>query len=255
MKLEKKVALITGAGSGFGKAAAILFAKEGAKIIVVDIDSKTGNQTVDLIRREGYEASFVQADVSKSSDSEKMIKFAMDKYGRLDILFNNAGIPMPMTLVENVDEALWDKIMSVNVKSVFLASKIAIPIMKKQGGGVIINTSSAAGVKVRRGYCAYASSKAAVTHLTKTLALETAPFKIRVNSLSPVAAETAMMEGFFNEEMKKNFEATRQATLATIPIGRYAEAEDVARAALYLASDDSSMVTGINFLVDGGYTI
>jgi 3-oxoacyl-[acyl-carrier protein] reductase len=255
MKLEGKVALVTGAGSGFGKASALLFAKEGAKIVVVDIDSKTGNKTVDLIKRDGGEASFVQADVSKSSDSEKMIKFAMDRYGRLDILFNNAGIPMARTLVEDVDEALWDKIMSVNLKSVFLASKIAIPIMKKQGGGVIINTSSAASVKVRLGYCAYATSKAAVNHLTKTLAIEGASFKIRVNSLSPVVAETPMMEGFYSEEMKKNFEATRQATLAGIPIGRFLEPQDVARAALYLASDDASMVTGINFVVDGGYTI
>jgi 3-oxoacyl-[acyl-carrier protein] reductase len=143
----------------------------------------------------------------------------------------------------------------VNLKSVFLASKIAIPLMKKQGGGVIINTSSAASVKVRLGYCAYATSKAAVNHLTKTLAIETAPFKIRVNSLSPVVAETPMMQGFYNEEMKKNFEATRQETLAGIPIGRFLEPQDVARAALYLASDDASMVTGINFVVDGGYTL
>jgi 3-oxoacyl-[acyl-carrier protein] reductase len=255
MKLEGKVALVTGAGSGFGKASAILFAKEGAKIITVDIDSKTGNQTVNLIKRDGGEASFVQADVSKSSDSERMIKFATDQYGRLDILFNNAGIPMAKTLVEDVEEALWDRIISVNLKSVFLASKIAIPLMKKQGGGVIINTSSAASVKVRLGYCAYATSKAAVNHLTKTLAIETAPFKIRVNSLSPVVAETPMMQGFYNEEMKKNFEATRQETLAGIPIGRFLEPQDVARAALYLASDDASMVTGINFVVDGGYTL
>jgi 3-oxoacyl-[acyl-carrier protein] reductase len=255
MKLDRKVALITGAGSGFGKASAMLFAKEGAKVVVVDIDSKTGNQTVDLIMREGGLASFVQADVSKSSDAEEMIKFTRDKYGRLDILFNNAGIPMARTLVENVEEVLWDRIIDVNLKSVFLASKIAIPIMKKQGSGVIINTSSAASVKVRLGYCAYATSKAAVNHLTKTLAIETAPFKIRVNSISPVVSQTPMMQGFYDEKMKEDPEATLKATLAGIPIGRFLDPEDVAKAALYLASDDACMVTGINLLVEGGYTI
>jgi 3-oxoacyl-[acyl-carrier protein] reductase len=252
MKLAGKVALITGAGSGFGRASAVLFAKEGAKVIVSDINAKTGNETVDLIKKGGNEASFVQADVSKSSDVEKMIKFATDKYGRLDVLYNNAGIPMAMTPVENVPEDLWDRVLDINLKSIFLASRIAISIMKKQGGGVILNTASISGVRPRPGLCAYTASKAGAIALTKALAIEAAPFKIRVNSISPVAAETPMLEGFFNEEQKKNLEATRKAFLATIPIGRYAQAEDVAKAALYLASDDASMVTGADLYVDGG---
>ncbi len=252
MKLAGKVALITGAGSGFGRASAVLFAKEGAKVIVSDINAKTGNKTVDLIKKGGNEASFVQADVSKSSDVEKMIKFATDKYGRLDVLYNNAGIPMAMTPVENVPEDLWDRVLDINLKSIFLASRIAISIMKKQGGGVILNTASISGVRPRPGLCAYTASKAGAIALTKALAIEAAPFKIRVNSISPVAAETPMLEGFFNEEQKKNLEATRKAFLATIPIGRYAQAEDVAKAALYLASDDASMVTGADLYVDGG---
>jgi 3-oxoacyl-[acyl-carrier protein] reductase len=255
MKLAGKVALITGAGSGMGRATALLFAKEGAKVIVSDINPKMGNETVDLIKKDGHEAFFVQADVSRSSDVEKMIKFVTDKYNRLDILYNNAGIPMPGTLVEGVSEELWDRVLSINLKSIFLASRIAIPIMKKQGGGVILNTTSVSGVRPRPGNSAYTVSKAGAITLTKALAIEVAPFKIRVNSISPVAAETPMLEGFFNEEMKKDLESTRKAVLATIPIGRFAQAEDVAKAALYLASDDSSMVTGVDLCVDGGRSI
>jgi 3-oxoacyl-[acyl-carrier protein] reductase len=255
MKLAGKVALITGAGSGMGRATAILFTQEGAKVIVVDIDAKTGNETVDLIKKNGQEAFFVQADVSKAGDAEKMIKFATDKHGRLDILYNNAGIPMPMTPVDKVTEDLWDHVMSVNVKAHFLAARIAIPLMKKQGGGVILSTASLAGVRVRPNLCAYSASKAAAITLTKALAIEVAAFNIRVNSISPVAAETPMLDGFLPEEMKKNADAAKLLVLASIPIGRLAQAEDVAKAALYLASDDASMVTGIDLYVDGGRSI
>jgi 3-oxoacyl-[acyl-carrier protein] reductase len=255
MKLAGKVALITGAGSGMGRASAILFAKEGAKVIVADMNAQTGNETVNLIKKQGQEGFFVQVDVSKASDAEKMIKFAMDKYGRLDILYNNAGIPMPRTPLEDVSESLWDRILSINVKSIFLATKIAVPIMKKQGGGVIINTSSIAAVRPRPGLSAYTASKAAATTLTKAIAVEVAPFKIRVNSISPVAAETPMLEGFYDENMKKNIEATRKASLATIPMGRFAQAEDVAKTALFLASDDAAFISGADIYVDGGRSI
>lgn len=255
MKLTGKVALITGAGSGMGRATSVLFAQEGAKVIVADIDPKTGNETITLIKKNGQEAFFIQADVSKASDAEKMIKFTTDKYGRLDILYNNAGIPMPPILIENLPIDLWDRIIEVNFKSIFLASRIAIPIMKKQGGGVIINTSSVSGVRPRPGYSAYSASKAAAIMLTKALAIEVAPYKIRVNSISPVIAETPMLTGFFSENMKSDIEATRRAFLSTIPLGRMAQPEDTARAALYLASDDSSMVTGIDLYVDGGRAI
>lgn len=255
MKLKEKVALITGAGSGMGRASAILFVKEGAKVVVVDIDSKTGNQTVDLIKQDGNESFFVQADVSRATDAERMVNFTIDKFGRLDILYNNAGIPMAMTHVENISEKLWDHIMDVNVKSIFLATKIAIPIMKKQGGGVIINTSSVSGVRPRPGYSTYTVSKAAVSTLTKGLAIEVAAHNIRINCISPVIAETPMMISFFTEEMKKDVDATKKLFLSTIPIGRFVQPEDVAKAALYLASDDSSMVTGIDLYVDGGRAI
>lgn len=252
MKLDGKVALITGAGSGIGRASAILFAKEGAGVVISDIDSRNGNETIDLIKREGREAFFVQADVSEASDVQKMISFVVDRYNRLDILYNNAGIPMPMTPVENVKEDLWDRVLSVNVKAIFLAARVAVPIMKKQGGGVIINTSSLAGVRPRPGLSAYNASKSAATGLTKSLAIELAPFNIRVNSISPVAADTPMLEGFYSEEMQKNPEASRKAFIASVPLGRLAHAEDVAKAALYLASDDAVLVTGADLYVDGG---
>lgn len=255
MKLDGKVALITGAGSGFGRATAILFTREGAKVVVADKDIDTANQTVDLIKQNGGVASSVQADVGTAAGCEKMIRFAVDTYGRLDILHNNAGIPMSACVVENIEEEVWDRVMQVNTKSVFLAAKVAFPIMKKGGGGVIINTSSVSGVRVRPGGGVYAVSKAAVTHFTKILALEGAPFKIRVNSISPVASETPLLMGLLSEEQKKDMVATKKAFLSSIPLGRFVVPEDIAKAALYLASDDSSMVTGLDLLVDGGRAI
>jgi 3-oxoacyl-[acyl-carrier protein] reductase len=247
VKLAEKIALITGAGSGIGRASAMLFAKEGAKVIITDINPKTGNKTVDRIRNEGQEVLFIQADVAKATDVEKMIKFVTEKHGRIDILYNNAGIPMVNTPVENVPEELWDRIMSVNLKSIYLAARTAIPIMKAQGRGVILNTASIMAVRPRSGYCAYAASKAAVITLTKELALEVASYKIRVNCICPVAVETPMFAGFH-----KNVDTGREAAIATIPLGRLAQAEDVANAALFLASDDASMITGEALFVDGG---
>lgn len=247
MKLAGKVALITGAGSGIGRASALLFAKEGAKVIISDINPKTGNETVDWIRSEGQEVFFIQTDVARAADVEKMIKFVTEKHGRIDILYNNAGIPMVHTPVENILEELWDRVMSVNLKSIYLSARIAIPIMKTQGGGVILNTASIMAARPRSGYCAYAASKAAVITLTKALALEVAPFKIRVNCISPVGVETPMFAGFH-----KNVDTGREATIATIPLGRLAQAKDVANAALFLASDDASMITGEDLFVDGG---
>ena len=255
MKLKDKVALITGAGSGIGQAIAVLLAKEGAKIVVAEINSDKGLETRDMIRQSGQEAQNIQTDVSQQAECEKMIRFSIDNYGKLDILCNNAGIAMVFSPVENVSEALWDHIMAVNPKSVFLTSKIAIPLMKKQGGGVIINISSVSGIRPRPGLCAYTASKAAVTALTKALAIEVAPFNIRINSVSPVATETPMLLGMMTEEMKNDVEAMKNQILTTIPLGRYAEPEDIARAVLYLASEDASMVTGIDLPVDGGRSI
>ncbi len=249
MKLKGRVALITGAGSGMGKASALLFAKEGAKAAVVDIDRNTGEQAAALIKKNGQEAIFIQADVTKAGDVERMIKTTVDTYGKLDILFNNAGIPMSFTPIEEVKEDLWDRIMDINVKGIFLGCKYAVPIMKKQGGGVIINTASIVAVRPRPGLSAYAASKGAAVTLTKGLAIELASFKIRVNCINPVATDTPMLPGFIG---KRDLEEGRKAFIATIPMGRLAQSEDIAQAALYLASDDASMVTGAAIDVDGG---
>jgi len=249
MKLEGKVALITGAGSGMGRAMASLFAKEGAKVSVVDISTAGGQETVETIKRSGGVAQFISADVTKASDVEQMIKATVKAYSRLDILVNNAGVPMSFTPIDEVDEKLFDKILAVNVKGIFLGCKYAVPIMKKQGGGVIINTASIAGVRARPGLNAYCASKGGAILLTKAVAIELAPYNIRVNAISPVAADTPMLSGFIGD---RDLEEGRKAFIATIPLGRLATAEDVAYTALYLASDEASMVTGVNLEVDGG---
>jgi len=246
MKLSGKVAAITGAGSGMGQATALLFAGEGAKVCVVDIDGNAAERTVGLIKEKGGDAIAIRADVAKASDVAMMVKSTVDKYGRLDILYNNAGYPMLPTPLESIEEELWDKIMAVNVKGIFLGCKYAVPIMKQQGRGVIINTASISGVRPRPGSSAYATSKAAAIMLTKAFAIELAPHNIRVNCINPVATETPMLPklGVTKESMP--------GITASIPMGRIGQPSDVAYAALYLASDEASMVTGIALDVDGG---
>lgn len=254
MRLGRKIALITGGGSGIGKATAFLFSKQGAKVCVVDINPEGGEETALAINKGGGEAIFIRADVTNSDNVKGMMNEAIKKFHRIDILFNNAGISMPLIMIEEVEEVLWDKTMAVNVKSIFLACKYAIPIMKKQGGGVIINTGSIIGVRPRSRQSAYLASKAAVINLTKGIALETAPYKIRVNCINPVAAETPLLERILRESIKEesDFETEKGRYISSIPIGRLATAEDVAYAALYLASDESSMLTGASINVDGG---
>ncbi|HOE18257.1 MAG TPA: SDR family oxidoreductase [Syntrophorhabdaceae bacterium] len=246
MRLSNKVALITGAGSGMGQASALLFAEEGAKAAVVDINGKAAQQTVNLIKEKGGDAVSIEGDVSKANDVAGMIKATMDAFGRLDILFNNAGYPMVPTPLIDVEEELWDKIMDVNVKGIFLACKYAVPIMRQQGGGVIINTASISGVRPRPGQSPYAASKAAAILLTKALAVEFAPYKIRVNCINPTATETPMLP------LLGTTEESKKVIISTIPLGRMALPKDIAYAALYLASDESAMVTGTALNVDGG---
>jgi 3-oxoacyl-[acyl-carrier protein] reductase len=227
----------------------MIFAREGARIAVADIDDAGGTATVKAIESAGGRAVFVHADVSKAADVEKMVGAVKGAFGRIDVLFNNAGIPQQTAPIAEVDEALWDRIYAVNVKSIFLTAKYATPVMKETGGGSIINLASISGVRPRPGNLAYASSKAAVIMLTRAMALEFAP-EIRVNVINPVAADTTMLPKFFpagadvDEFMKK--------TLATIPMGRLARPEDVGYAALFLASDEASMITGAAIDVDGG---
>jgi len=249
MRLSNKVAIITGAGSGIGRASAVLFSQEGARICVADIDKEGGQQTVDLIKRKKSDAIFVHADITKASHAERMVKVTLDQYGKLDILFNNAGIGMPFIPIEQIKESLWHRLMDINVKGIFLGCKYAIPAMKRQGGGVIINTASISGVRPRPGLSAYSASKGAAILLTKALAIELAPFKIRVNCVNPVVVETPFLEK--NIDRNQLAEA-KKTMLSTIPLGRLCQPEDIAHAALYLASDESSMVTGASLDVDGG---
>jgi 3-oxoacyl-[acyl-carrier protein] reductase len=250
MKLADRVAIITGAASGFGKATAILFAKEGAKIVVADLNDAGGEETVAAVKSSGGEAIFIHTDVSKSSDIKNLVETAYGKFGKIDIMFNNAGIPQNPLPVENIDESLWDRIFAINLKSIFLAAKYVFPIMKKAGGGVIINTASVGGVRPRKDSAAYGTTKGAVIVLTKELAVEGAPSHIRVNAINPVLADTPMLPGLLPDGV--DLDIAKKAMIETIPLGRIATVEDVAYAALFLASDESSLVTGSAIYVDGG---
>jgi 3-oxoacyl-[acyl-carrier protein] reductase len=252
MRLPNRVALITGAASGIGRASALRFAKEGAKVTVADIDETGGRQTVESIAQQGGTGIFVKADVTNAEDVERMIRTTVEQFGKLDILFNNAGIGTSFTPLEEVDEVLYDRVMAVNVKSIFLGCKCAAPVMKAQGGGVIINTASISGVRPRPGLTIYAASKGAVIVFTKAIAIELAPFKIRVNCINPVVTDTAFITKTIAPDQMG---AAKKGMLSTIPLGRMGEPEDMAAAALYLASDDASLVTGVSLDVDGGRAI
>ena len=250
MRLADKVAIITGAGSGIGRTSAILFAKEGARIVVADINDAGAQETVTAISSGGGEAMAVHTDVTRAAEVKNLGRVTKDKYGKVDILFNNAGIPQQTMSFEKVTDALWDRIFATNVKSIFLTAKSIVPMMKAAGGGVIINLASISGIRPRPGNLAYSASKAAVILLTKSLALEVAPFNIRVNCINPVGTDTPMLGKFFAEGV--SLEEGKKATINTIPLGRLSMPEDVANAALFLASDESSMLTGVGIDVDGG---
>ena len=250
MRLKDKVALITGGGSGIGYYTSLLFANEGASVVVVDINDANGQQTVEQIEAQGGNAIYVHADVSRADDSVRMIQAAEDAYGSLHVLFNNAGISHANDDdAINTEEDVWDLTMQVNVKGVFLGCKYGIPALRRAGGGSIINTASfVATLGAATPQLAYTASKGAVLSMTRELATIHAREGIRVNALSPGPLRTELLMKYLNTEEKK------QRRLVHIPMGRFGEAQELAYAALYLASDESSFVTGTNFLVDGGIT-
>jgi len=249
VQLADKVALITGAASGIGREAALLFAREGARVVVVDISEK-GQETAEAIRRAGGQAHFVQADVSKAQDAERMVSEAERVFGRLEILFNNAGI----SHAEDDDairtsEAVWDLTFAVNVKGVFLGCKYGIPALRRAGGGSIINTASfVAFMGAATPQLAYTASKGAVLSMTRELAVIHAREGIRVNALCPGPLQTELLMKYLDTPEK------RQRRLVHIPMGRFGQAAEIAQAALYLASPASSFMTGAALLVDGGIT-
>jgi NAD(P)-dependent dehydrogenase (short-subunit alcohol dehydrogenase family) len=246
MKLANKVALITGGGSGIGRQAALLFSQEGAKLTVVDLDEKSGRETASMIK----DAIFIKADVSRASDCQQMVEAAEKAFGRLNVLFNNAGIMLSKDDdAVSTSEEVWDTTLDVNAKGVFLGCKYGIPALRRAGGGSIINTASfVAKMGAATPQIAYTASKGAVLSMTRELAIIHAREKIRVNALCPGPLKTELLMKFLNTEAKMN------RRLVHLPMGRFGEAEEIARAALFLASDDSSYVTGTEFMVDGGLT-
>ncbi|HYL88350.1 MAG TPA: glucose 1-dehydrogenase [Burkholderiales bacterium] len=246
MRLKDRVALITGAGSGIGRQTALLFSREGAAVVAVDVNEKAAQETVAMIQN----AIAVRADVSKAADCEKMVAAAEKKFGRLHVLFNNAGIMNSKDDdAVSTPEDVWDLTMDINAKGVFLGCKYGIPALQRAGGGSIINTASfVARVGAATPQVAYTASKGAVLAMTRELAVIHARQNIRVNALSPGPLKTELLMNFLNTEEKK------RRRLVHVPMGRFGEAAEMAKAALFLASDDSSYMTGAEFLVDGGIT-
>ncbi|HXQ92105.1 MAG TPA: SDR family NAD(P)-dependent oxidoreductase [Nitrososphaerales archaeon] len=249
-QLEGKVAIITGAGSGIGRATSLLFAGEGANIVVADVSEEGGKKTSDLISRKfgSGRSAFVKTDVSNENDVKNMIGFAVDEFEKLDVIFNNAGI-YEWTSVEITPTETWDHIIAVNLRGAFLGTKYSVPHLKKTSG-VIVNTSSSLGVAGALESAAYAASKHGVIGLTKASALDLAQYKIRVNCICPGSIDTAMQAREFGRT--KDPAKTREAYDKIYPMGRIGRPEEVAELVLFLATDRSSFITGTPFLIDGG---
>ncbi len=248
MRLKDKTAIVTGAGSGFGKGIVMRFAKEGARVGVVDINAEAAREVASQI---GNSAFAMEADVSIDRDVSRMVQEALDRWGQLDILVNNAGTTHRNQPMTEVTEEEYERIFAVNVKSVYLSAKHIVPVMKKQGFGVILNVASTAGVRPRPGLVWYNTSKGAMMTATKAMAIELAGEKIRVNAINPVAGETGMLHLFMGEDTPEK----RVQFISTIPLGRLSLPEDMANAALFLCSDEAEMITGLCMEVDGGRCI
>ena len=253
MRFDGKTAIVTGAGSGFGEAIATRFAREGARVVVADVNEESGRRVASAIAGEGGTARFVRTDVSRAADVKAMVDEALSAFGGLDVLVNNAGFSHRTMPLWELPEEEYERVFATNVRGVYLGCKYAVPVMKQRGGGVIVNTASIGAVAPRPGITAYNATKGAVITMTRGLAVEVAPFKIRVNAVNPVAAETGFMKGAVGvDKLPDEF---RKQLVATIPLGRLTEPRDVAAAVLFLASPDAEFLTGVCLPVDGGRSI
>ena len=252
MRLKDKVSIITGAGSGMGRAAALLFAAQGAKVVVAEFSEAAGAETVRLVREAGGEATFIRVDVSKEADAKGMVDHALTTYGGLDVLYNNAGVmPEADHSVIDTEVAVWDQVMAVNVRGVFLGCKYAIPAMETRGGGSIINIASFVailGCSVPQD--AYTASKGALLSLTRSLAVQFGPKGIRTNAICPGPIETPLLMDWLLKD-----EAAKQLRLARNPTGRFGKPEEIVNMAIYLASDESRFTNGAQLVVDGGISV
>ena len=253
MRFDGKTVVVTGAGSGFGEAIAIRFAQEGARVMVADVNEANGERVTSAIVREGGTARFIRTDVSRAAEVKAMIDTALSAFGGLDVVVNNAGFSHRMMPLWELPEEEYERVFATNVRGVYLGCKYAVPVMKERGGGVIINTASIGAVAPRPGITAYNATKGAVLTLTRGLAVEVAPFKIRVNAVNPVAAETGFVKTAVGVD--KFPDEIRRQVVATIPLGRLTEPRDVAAAVLFLASPEAEFLTGVCLAVDGGRSI
>ncbi|MBO6783500.1 MAG: glucose 1-dehydrogenase [Alphaproteobacteria bacterium] len=248
MRLKGKTAIVTGSGSGFGEGIAKVFAREGANVVVNDVNEDGGKRVAAEIASENGNASFFAADVTSAEDMTRLVDHATTTYGGLHILVNNAGVAHKRKSMLDVTEDELDRILAVNVKGLYHTANAAIPVMRAGGSGAIVNIASTAAVRPRPGLTWYNASKGAVTTLTKSMAVELAEDGIRVNAVNPVAGETPLLPTFLGEDTPENREAFRQ----TVPLGRFSTPKDVGDAVLFLASDEASLITGVCMEIDGG---
>ena len=253
MKLTDRVAIVTGGGSGIGAATALAFAREGARVLVADLDEAAAKAVAEQIENAGGTAAAARADVARAADNQAVVERAVAAWGGLDVFCANAGVPQWPSPIEAVDEAVFDRLFAVNVKGVWLGAKYALAVMKRQKRGVFLVTASTAAIRPRPGGQTYAASKGAVVTLTKSLALECAPHGVRVVAIAPVATETPMLPTFMGKERVDAEGMARY--VATVPLGRLNQPDDLARTAVFLASDDAAMITGSCVEVDGGRCI
>ncbi|HEV8584365.1 MAG TPA: glucose 1-dehydrogenase [Methylomirabilota bacterium] len=253
MRLQDKVAIVTGGGSGIGAATAVAMAAAGARVLVADVNEAGAKTTVQAIEAARGQAIAMAADVTRAADNQAIVERAVAAWGRLDCFYANAGVPQWKTDVEQVDEKTFDTIIDVNVKGVFLGAKYALPVMKRAKRGVFLITASTAGIRPRPGGQIYAASKGAVITLAKALALEVAPHGVRVVAICPVATHTPMLPTFMGKQ-QVDAEGLKRYE-ATVPLGRLNQPEDIANAAVFLASDEAAMITGSTIEVDGGRCI